>query len=98
MQIGAIRRSDNGKFELVIMLALAGLSFLGISAYLLVPFGAALLFISTMHEYAHLQPRLAKAGATRLMGGGIAAAMALSLAFASLCFAIGRAFAWFNAG
>jgi len=91
-------RVDNGAFELMVMLALAGLSFFGGPAYLLVPLGATLLTFSTLHEYGHLQPRLAKAGATRLIGGGIAAAIALSLAFASLCYAIGRFFAWLIVG
>jgi hypothetical protein len=75
------------------MLALAGLSFAGAPVYIVVA-GAALLTLSTLHEYAHLQPRLAKAGATRLMAGGVLAAVAMSLAFASLCYAIGRFFAW----
>jgi hypothetical protein len=82
-----------GKFELIVMLALAMLSFAGASPYIIVG-GAALLLLSTLYEYAHLQPRFVRAGATRLMAGSIATAVAMSIAFASLCFAIGRFFAW----
>ena len=84
---------DLGKFELVVMLALAGLSFAGAPAYIVIA-GAAMLTFSTLHEYAHLQPRFVRAGATRLMAGGVLLAAATSLAFASLCYAIGRFFAW----
>jgi hypothetical protein len=90
-------RIDSGRFELIVMLALAGLSFVGASIYIIVA-GAALLTLSTLHEYAHLQPRFVKAGATRLMAGSVLAAAGMSLAFASLCYAIGRAFAWLIAG
>jgi hypothetical protein len=91
----AMLRSEtrSGYFELAVMLTLAGLSFVGAPAYV-VPAGAALLTFSTLYEHAHLQPRLARAGATRLMAGGIALAALTSLVFASLCYAIGRAFAW----
>jgi hypothetical protein len=75
------------------MLGLAGLAFFG-APYYTALVGAILLTISTLLEYTHLQPRFAKAGATRLMAGGIFAAAAMSLAFASLCYAIGRFFAW----
>jgi hypothetical protein len=85
--------TKSGYFELVVMLALAGLSFAGAPAYI-VPAGAALLTLSTLYEHAHLQPRLARAGATRLLAGGIALAALTSLVFASLCYAIGRLFAW----
>ena len=88
---------DPGKFELVVMLVLAGLSFVGAPVYIVVA-GAALLTLSTLHEYAHLQARFVKAGATRLMAGGIFAAAAMSLAFASLCYGIGRLFAWLISG
>jgi hypothetical protein len=91
--LGRTHRIDPGKFELVVMLVLAGLSFVGAPVYIVVA-GAALLTLSTLYEYGHLQPRLAKAGATRLMAGGVLAAGAMSLAFASLCYAIGRFFAW----
>ena len=87
------RTIDTGKFELIVMLALAGLSFVGAPAYIVIG-GAALLTLSTLHEHAHLQPRFAKAGATRLMASGVLLAVLTSLAFASLCFAIGRFFAW----
>ena len=90
----ATRRTDNGTFELVVMLALAALSFAGAPAYIIILGGAALLFLSTLHEHAHLQPRLARVGATRLMAGSVATAAAMSIAFATLCFAIGRFFAW----
>jgi hypothetical protein len=94
---GDHRLFDAGRFELIVMLALAGLSFVGAPIYIVVA-GAALLTLATLHEYAHLQPRFAKARATRLMAGGIFAAAAMSLAFASLCYAIGRSFAWLIAG
>ena len=75
------------------MLAVAGLSFLG-APYYIVFAGAVLLTLSTLYEYAHLQPRFVRAGAIRLMAGGVLLAAATSLAFASLCFVIGRFFAW----
>lgn len=75
------------------MLALAGLSFAGAPVYIVIA-GAALLTISTLHEYAHLQPRFVKAGATRLMAGGMLLTALTSLAFASFCYAIGGFFAW----
>jgi hypothetical protein len=84
---------DTGKFELVVMLALAALSFVGASAYIIFA-GAGLLLLSTFHEYAHLQPRLARASATRLLAGAVATAVGMSVAFASFCFGIGRFFAW----
>jgi hypothetical protein len=85
--------TKSGYFELLVMLLLAGLSFAGAPAYVALA-GAALLMLSTLHEYAHLQPRFARAGATRLMAGSIVLAGLTSLAFASLCYAIGRFFAW----
>ncbi len=88
-----ITSRDNGKFELIVMLGLAMFSFAGAPPHI-IPGGAALLFLSTLYEHAHLQPRFARAGATRLVAGGIVTAAAMSLAFASLCFAIGRFFAW----
>jgi hypothetical protein len=84
---------DPGKFELIVMLALAVLSFAGAHAYIVIA-GAALLTLSTLHEYAHLQPRFVKVGATRLMTGGMLLTALTSLAFASLCYAIGQFFAW----
>jgi len=80
------------------MLAVAGLAFAGAPHYVAVPLGTVLLFISTLHEYAYLQPRLQRAGATRLMAGGILIAAIMSLAFASLCYAIGRMFSWLIGG
>jgi hypothetical protein len=88
---------DPGRFELAVMLVLAGLSFVGAPVYIIAA-GAALLTLSTLYEYGHLQPRFAKAGATRLMACGIFAAAVMSRAFASLCYAIGRFFAWLIAG
>ena len=97
MQGGTKVKVDNGRIELIVMLALAIFSFAGASPYIILA-GAALLLLSTLGEHAHIQPRFVRAGATRLMAGGIATAAALSLAFASLCYAIGRVFAWFIAG
>ena len=85
--------TKSGYFELLVMLALAGLSFAGASAYIVLA-GAALLTLSTLHEYGHLQPRFVRAGATRLMAGGVFLSAFTSLVFASLCFAVGRFFAW----
>jgi hypothetical protein len=65
----------------------------GAPVYIVVA-GAALLTLSTLHEYAHLQPRLVRTGGVRLMAGGVLLAAGMSLAFASLCYAIGRFFAW----
>jgi hypothetical protein len=90
-------QADTGRFELIVMLALAGLAFVGAPAYVVIA-GAALMTLSTLHEHAHLQPRFARVGATRLLASGVLLAGLTSLAFASLCFAIGRVFAWFIAG
>ena len=84
---------DNGRLELIVMLALAGSAFVGAPVYI-VALGAAFLMFSTLHEYAYLQPRFAKAGASRLMATGILVSAITSSAFAVLCFAIGRFFAW----
>jgi hypothetical protein len=89
---------DLGKFELMVMLVVAGAAFAGAPYHYAAIPGATLLTASTLYEYAHLQPRLARAGATRLMAGGVVLAAATSLVFASLCFAIGRLFAWLIAG
>jgi ABC-type cobalamin transport system permease subunit len=75
------------------MLVVAGLAFAG-APYFVALVGAVILAISTLQEYAHLQPRFARAGAIRLMAGGVFLAAVTGLAFASLCFAIGRLFAW----
>jgi hypothetical protein len=88
---------DVGKYELVVMLTLAGLSFVGAPYYVVLP-GAALLTLSTLLEYAHLQPRFARTGATKVMASGVLLAAITSLAFASLCYAIGRFFAWLISG
>jgi hypothetical protein len=85
--------TKTGYFELLVMLVLAGASFAGAPAYIVLG-GAGVLLLSTLHEYAHLQPRLARVGASRLLVGGVALAALTSLAFASVCFAIGRFFAW----
>jgi hypothetical protein len=85
---------DIGRFELMIMLVVAMTAFAGAPYHYAALPGAILLTISTLYEYAHLQPRFARAGATRLMAGGVLLAAGTSLAFASLCFAIGRFFAW----
>jgi hypothetical protein len=87
------RSHRSGTFELLVMLSLAGLSFAGATAYIVLA-AAALLTLSSLHEYAHLQPRFVRAGATRLLAGGVFLVALTSLAFASLCYAIGRFFAW----
>jgi hypothetical protein len=84
---------DAGKLELVVMLAVAGLAFAG-APYYVALLGTALLTFSTLQEYAHLQSRFVGAGAARLMASGILLAGVMSFAFASLCFGIGRFFAW----
>jgi hypothetical protein len=87
-------KNKSGYFDLAVMLALAGLSFFGASAYVILPVGAVLLTASTLQEYAYLQPRFVRAGAMGLMVGGTLLAALTSLAFTALCFAIGRFFAW----
>jgi hypothetical protein len=90
-----LHRIDASKLELAIMLALASLSFIGIGEPIyVIGGGAILLTLSTIHEYAHLQPRFTRVGAERLMTAGIFSAAAISLAFAGLSFAVGRFFAW----
>ena len=85
---------DIGRFELMVMLVVALAAFAGVPyQYNALP-GGILLIVSTLYEYAHLQPRLVRAGATKVMAGGMLLVAGTSLAFASLCFAIGRFFAW----
>jgi hypothetical protein len=93
MQRALPRSTRSAHYELLVMLALAGLSFAGAPEYIIVA-GAALLTLSTFYEYAHLQPRFIRVGATRLMAGGMLLAGVTSLVFASLCYAVGRIFAW----
>ncbi len=93
MQRALKRSTKSGYYELIVMLALAGLSFLGAPALIIVA-GAALLTLSTFYEYAHLQPRFAKASAAHVMAGSMLLTALTSLVFASLCYAVGRLFAW----
>lgn len=74
------------------MLGIAILAYAG-APYYIALLGATLLLLTTVYEYASLQPRLARAGASA-MAGSLLVTAATSLAFASLCFAIGRLFAW----
>lgn len=78
------------------MLGIAILAYAG-APYYVALLGATLLLLSTVYEYASLQPRLVRAGASTMAGGMLATA-AMSVAFASLCFVIGRTFAWLIAG
>ena len=78
------------------MLGIAILAYAG-APYYVALLGASLLILTTVYEYAPLQPRLARAGASAVAGSVLVTA-ATSLAFASLCFAIGRAFAWLTVG
>lgn len=87
---------DAGGLEFAVMLGIAILAYAGAPIYI-VPIGASVLILTTIYEYAPLQPRLVRAGANALAGSMFATA-AMSLAFASLCFAIGRVFAWLIAG
>ena len=89
---------DLGKFELMVMLVVAGMAFVGAPYHYAALPGTILLTLSTLHEYAYLQPRFARVGAIRLMAGGVLLAAAMSLGFASLCYAIGRFFAYLIAG
>ena len=93
MQSAMKRGTRSGYYELIVMLALAGLSFLGAPA-LIVAGGAVLLTLLTFYEYAHLQSCFLKVGATHVMAGSMLLTVLTSLVFASLCYAVGRAFAW----
>lgn len=83
---------DAGGLEFAVMLGIAILAYAG-APYYVALLGASLLMLTTLYEHAPLQPRLARAGASA-MAGSMFATAAMSLAFASLCFAIGRLFAW----
>jgi asparagine N-glycosylation enzyme membrane subunit Stt3 len=87
---------DAGGLELAVMLGIAVLAYAGAPYYVAV-LGASLLVLTTIYEYAPLQPRLVRAGASTMAGSMLATA-AMSVAFASLCFVIGRTFAWLIAG
>ena len=82
------------KYELVVMLGVAGLGFIG-SPYYVIFLGAVLLTISALQEQAREETQYAGAGATRLLAaGGLLATAVISLAFAGACFAVGRIFSW----
>lgn len=87
---------DAGGLEFAVMLGIAILAYAG-APYYVALLGASLLILTTIYEYAPLQPRLARAGGSAVAGSMLVTA-ATSLAFASLCFAIGRTFAWLIAG
>jgi general stress protein CsbA len=89
--------SGTGIFELIVMLAVAFAAFAGAPYYVAI-LAAVLMTLSTLQEYAHLHARFVRAGAIRLMAGGVLLAATTSLVFASLCFAVGRLFAWLIAG
>jgi hypothetical protein len=82
-----------GYYEFFVMLAATLLGFLGAPWWVTIAI-AVLLTLSTLEEYGHLQPRLMRAGAARLMGGAVHAAGAMSIAFAALCYGGGRALGW----
>jgi hypothetical protein len=75
------------------MLGVAGLAFIG-APYYITFLAAVLLTITTLYEYAHLQPRFQRLGSAKLAASGIAIAAGTSLGFSLLCFAVGRFFAW----
>jgi len=87
---------DAGGLEFAVMLGIAILAYAG-APYYVALLGASLLILTTVYEYAPLQPRLVRAGANAV-AGSILVTAATSLAFASLCFAIGQVFAWLIAG
>lgn len=88
----ALQIRDTGRIELAIMLAVALLAFAGAPYYVALA-GASALVFTTVYEYAALQPRLLRVG-TSTVRGNMVALVASSLAFASLCFAIGWTFRW----
>ena len=82
-----------GYYEYLVMLAATLLGFLGAPWWVTIAI-ATLLTLSTLEEYGHLQPRLMRAGAARLLGGAVVATGAMSIAFAALCYGGGRTLGW----
>jgi hypothetical protein len=91
MEDTALQIRDLGGLEFAIMLGIAILAYGGGPIYV-IPAGASLLTLTTIYEYAGLQPRLVRAGPNAVAGTLLGTA-AMSLLFSSLCFAIGRIFA-----
>ncbi len=78
------------------MLGIAILAYAGAPFYVAL-LGASGLILTTIYEYAPVRSRLTRAGASIVAGTMLGTAV-MSFAFASLCFAIGRTFAWLIAG
>jgi hypothetical protein len=91
-----LQARDAGGLEFAVMLGIAILAYAG-APYYIALLGATLLLLTTVYEYAPLQPRLTRAGASA-MAGSMLVTTATSIVFASLCFAIGRIFAWLISG
>jgi hypothetical protein len=87
------RIKDAGAYEFAVMLATTTLGFLGGPLWI-APAAGLLLTLSTFREYSDLQPRLARAGGTRLLAGTMLMTALTCLSFAALCFSMGRALRW----
>lgn len=81
-----------GAYQYAVMLAVTGLGLVG-APWWMVLIAAALLFGSTLFEYADLQSRAMSADATAVAGGAVVTVAAMSLGFAAMCYVGGRALA-----
>ena len=81
-----------GAYQFAVMLAVTGLGFVG-APWWMALIAAALLFGSTLFEYAELQSRAYGAHATAVAGGAVLTVAAASLGFAGVCYVGGNALA-----
>jgi hypothetical protein len=81
-----------GAYQYAVILAVTGLGFVG-APWWMVLIAAALLFGSTMFEYADLQSRSISADATAVASGAVLTVAAMSLGFAIMGYAGGQALA-----
>jgi hypothetical protein len=82
-----------GALEFIVMLGATAFGFLGWPLWI-APAAGMLLTLSTFREYAGLQPRLARAGGSRLVAGAMLMTVLTCLTFAAICFSMGRALRW----
>jgi hypothetical protein len=81
-----------GAYQYAVILAVTGLGFVG-APWWMVLIAAALLFGSTLFEYADLQSRAMSADVTAVASGAVLTVAAMSLGFAAMGYAGGHALA-----
>jgi len=81
-----------GAYQFAVMLAVAGLGFVG-APWWMALIAAALLFGSTILEHAEIQSRAIGVNATAVAGTSVLTVAAVSLGFAGMCYVAGQALA-----